>query len=117
MRQDQEHASGLPDHQTVVSLLEKALNQGQNPTLTVISNSMAPLLERGDLVTLSKLNFETLKKELTFQRCNVYGSGRSLPPGKNYEGGGKAIKDHFYTRYKAPKDVKESGLVFRISLF
>lgn len=62
MRQDQEHASGLPDHQTVVSLLEKALNQGQNPTLTVISNSMAPLLERGDLVTLSKLNFETLKK-------------------------------------------------------
>lgn len=51
-----------PDHKTIVSLLVQALEQGQSPKLTVISNSMAPLLNRGDQVTLSKLNFETLKK-------------------------------------------------------
>ena len=53
---------GRPDHQTVVELLKKALDEGQSPTLTVISNSMSPLLEKGDQVTLSKCDFETLKK-------------------------------------------------------
>ncbi len=58
-----------------------------------------------------KPNFEILKKERTFQRCHVYGLRGNLPAGKNYEGGGKAIEDYFYTHYKAPKGVKESGFI------
>lgn len=61
--------------------------------------------------SIDKPDFEALKKERTFQRCHVYGLRSNLPAGKDYEGGGKAIEDYFYTQYKKPKDIRESGFI------
>lgn len=50
------------DHELMVSLLRQALQQGEHPTLKVISGSMSPMIMKNDLVKLSPFNFETLKK-------------------------------------------------------
>ncbi len=50
------------DHDLMVSLLRQALQQGEQPTLKVISGSMSPMIMKNDLVTLSPIDFETLKK-------------------------------------------------------
>ena len=49
-------------HDLIVSFLREALHKGEKPALTVVSNSMSPLLEVNDQVILSSVNFETLKK-------------------------------------------------------
>ncbi|MEM9777833.1 MAG: signal peptidase I [Chloroflexota bacterium] len=53
----------IQNHSDVVaSLIKKAAEQGESPSLTVISSSMFPLLKPGDCVFLEAIKFETLKK-------------------------------------------------------
>ncbi len=52
----------IVDHNVLVSLLVQALEQGDRPTLKVISGSMSPMIMENDLVTLRPVDFETLKK-------------------------------------------------------
>ena len=51
-----------PDITVVAGLLTESLQSGESPALTVISNSMAPLLEKNDQVILELVDLETLKK-------------------------------------------------------
>ncbi|MFK7800912.1 MAG: signal peptidase I [Anaerolineae bacterium] len=51
-----------PDLNLVAELLLEALQSGESPSLMVISNSMAPLLEKNDQVILEPVDLETLKK-------------------------------------------------------
>lgn len=51
-----------PDDDLVAALLIESLHTGNSPTLTVISNSMRPLLNTGDQVVLVSADLETLKK-------------------------------------------------------
>ena len=50
------------DTELLADLLIESLQRGEAPLLTVISNSMAPLLERNDQVMLVPVDLETLKK-------------------------------------------------------
>lgn len=52
----------LENSDVVASLIKEAAELGQSPSLTVISNSMFPLLKKGDCVVLTAIKFETLKK-------------------------------------------------------
>lgn len=47
--------------QNVAALLREALSQGKTPYLTVTSNSMSPLLRRGDQIGLSACHLQNLK--------------------------------------------------------
>ena len=51
-----------PDNNLLAALLIESLQKGEMPSLTVISNSMSPLLERNDQVILVPVDLETLKK-------------------------------------------------------
>jgi signal peptidase I len=45
----------------MAELLQESLRQGQRPLLTVTSNSMSPLLRRGDQVTIEAISAEQLQ--------------------------------------------------------
>ena len=48
------------DHLLIADLLRRALAGGQQPWLTITSNSMLPLLARGDQIQLAACSAETL---------------------------------------------------------
>ncbi len=57
-------------------------------------------------------NFDNLLKNSTFQRCSINGVASSGNIGETYEGGGNAIKNHFYDAYKTPKNTEgENGIL------
>lgn len=49
-----------PDPTLIADLLRRALAQGQRPWLTVSSNSMLPLLAKGDAIQMAPCSAETL---------------------------------------------------------
>lgn len=55
-------AGQTPDTGLLAAMLIESLQKGESPALTVISNSMSPLLERNDQVMLVSADLETLKK-------------------------------------------------------
>jgi hypothetical protein len=53
--------SQLPHPHTIAALLRQALAEGNQPRLTITSNSMAPLLRRGDVVRLASTKAASLR--------------------------------------------------------
>lgn len=53
--------SQAPDPRTIAALLRQALAEGNQPRLTITSNSMAPLLRRGDVVRLAPSDVASLR--------------------------------------------------------
>jgi signal peptidase I len=49
------------DSALLADLLRQAMNEGKHPYLTVISNSMAPLIKRGDQIQIGPVTAETLQ--------------------------------------------------------